>query len=57
MKLIQPQDLGEANLTSHYKLADLIKANIWKRNALEKFKTINWKEIRPFLRIQIDLGS
>ena len=57
MKLIQPQDLGEANLTSHYKLADLIKTNNWKRNVSERFKTINWKEIRPFLRILIDLGS
>ena len=57
MKLIQLQDLGEANLTSHYKLADLIKMNNWKRNESERFKTINWKEIRPFLRILIDLGS
>ena len=48
MKLIQPQDLGEANLTSHYKLADLIKMNNWKKNVSERFKTINWKEIRPF---------
>lgn len=57
MKLILPQDLGEANLTSHYKLADMVKMNNWKRNVLERFKTINWKEIRPFLRILIDLGS
>ena len=57
MKLIQPQDLGEANFTSHYKLADLIKTNSWKRNVSERFKTINWKEIRPFLRILTDLGS
>ena len=57
MKLIQSQDLGEANLTSHYKLADLIKMNNWKRIVLERFRTINWKEIRLFLRILIDLGS
>ena len=57
MKLIQLQDLGEANLTSHYALANLIKMNNWKRIVSKIFKTINWKEIRPFLRILIDLGS
>ena len=41
MNLIQPQDLGDANLTSLYKLPDLIKKCYWKRNVLERFKTIN----------------